>query len=386
MVFRYIEGFDSLTTTTDVQEDGWRSSRTSGAIVSEQFGFAAGRLNARAFGNRRIISTEGLGRSIPTGMNFDFHIGFAKRYEIYRSSSTFREQVLSVITLMQTTTTLAQRAVAVLTYQTQARLFHITLDEKTGTGIVPIQRTVTVPAPLWFDPQTWNYFEFIVTNEGREFYAFINGQSVISFINAAIPYQSTQFTEFYLGRFPNIEQWDYPVNTTGVGNGDIDSDRSVWYADDIFIKDSQGATPMGDFRMNDGAGVSDFSVEFTPTVGALNNFSQIDDDIPDGDISTVSANSTVRTDLYGHNAVTSSVVVPTTLTLKTRVYAKNGVAAPVNFVGIISDGLTTREGGPYSISTQYTNRSLIYNTDPNNASWTKSSIESVLVGFTNKVV
>lgn len=386
MVFRYIEGFDSLTTTTDVQEDGWRSSRTGGAIVDAQFGFAAGRLNARAFGNRRIISTEGLGRSIPTGMTFAFHMGFAKRYEIFASSSTFREQSLNLLTLLQTTSTLATQPVVVWTYQTQARLFHITVNERSGTGSTPTQQTVTVPAPGWFDPEMWNYFEFIVSNSGKEFYGFVNGQSVVVYLNANIPYQSSQFTQLYFGPFPDVAQWNYPVNQSGVSSGDIDNDRSIWYVDDIFIRDSTGVVPLGDYRMNDGFAVSDFSVEFTPTVGALNNFSQIDDEIPDGDITTVSANTTVRTDLYAHGARTSATVIPTTLALKTRVYAKNGVAAPVNFVGIISDGLVTREGGPYAIGTQYTSNSLIYNTSPTNVQWSKTTIEDALVGFTNKVV
>lgn len=386
MVFRYIEGFDSLATTTNVQEDGWRSTRIGGAIVDTQFGFAPGRLNARSFGNRRQIITEGLSRPIPTGMDLNIHVGFAYRFEFFSSPSTFRQESNNLICLSQTTSTNATQPTVVWTFQQQARLFHITVNERTGTGPTPVQQTVTVPAPDWLNLETWNYYEFISSNNGTEFYGFVNGAPVISYINAAIPYQSSQFTLVTFGVFQDIAQWNFPVNSTGVGNSDLSNDQSIWYLDDIFIRDSTGAVPMGDFRMNDGVGVTDFSVEFTPTVGSTSNFSNIDEEIPDGDITVVSANSAPRTDLYTHNATTSAVVIPATLVLKTRVTAKNGVAAPVAFSGLISDGLITREGGPYNITTQYTNQSLFYNTSPTNVQWTKSTIENVIVGFTNKVV
>lgn len=382
MVMRYIEGFDSLQTTTDVQEDGWRSSRTDGQVLSSQFAFVGGRLNARAFGNNRFISGDGLGRAVPTGMTRELHIGFSKRYVPFNDSGV--QNVSNLITLFdQRGTTLVP--VFVLTYQDQARVFHFTVNERAGTSSTPTQRTVSFAAPMWFDFSQWNYFEVISRNEGREFYAFVNGEALGAFINAEIQWESPQFAFFYFGIFPTIAQWNFPVNTTGVGNRDIDNDSNAWFADDIFVRDAIGSTPLGDYRMNDGQPVEDFSVEFTPTVGSPNNFSQIDDISPDGDLSVVSSDAPTKTDLYAHNAVTSAVVLPETLSLKTRITAKNGVAAPVNLTGIISDGLITREGGQYPISSQYANYSLIYNTSPTDTQWTKTSIETVYAGFTHKV-
>lgn len=382
MVMRYIEGFDSLQTTTDVQEDGWRSSRTDGQILSNQFAFVAGRLNARAFGNSRIISSDGLGRAFPAGMTRELHMGFAKRYEPYKDSST--QNVSNLITLYdQRSTTLVP--VFVLTYQDQTRVFHFSVNEASGTSSTPSQRFVSFPAPVWYDFTQWNYFEIISRNEGKEFYAFVNGEPLGAFINANIQWQSTQFAFFYFGEFPTIAQWNFPVNSTGIGNRDIVSDYNRWFVDDVFIRDAVGSTPLGDYRMNDGQPVADFSVEFTPTVGSTNNFSQIADISPDGDLTVVSSTEPTKTDLYSHNAVTSAVVLPETLSLKTRITAKNGVAAPVNLTGIISNGLITKEGGQYPISSQYANHSLIYNTSPEDTQWTKTTIESVYAGFTHKV-
>jgi len=389
MSFVYVEGFDSLQQAIDVQNDGWRSSASNGLMPSSIFGFTTGRLNARSFGCNGTTSNAGLGRPLPPSIGRSLHKGWA--YRTIRPNTT-EEQVFNLSALLVTAANNFQKPVFVWTFMAGKRLFALTVNENTNitnpTSTSVSQSTLYFPAPDWFNFREWNFFELIISNNGTEAYCYVNGEPVAQFLNMQIVYPAGGFTQFFFNDFPTRVQWDFPVDLSSVAGTaqDINAADNRYFVDDIFIRQATGVVPMGDFRMNDGIAVTDFSVEFTPTVGSTTNFENLDDPIPDGDVSIVSANTAPRTDLYSHNAVTSASVLPQTLVLKTRVQAKNGVAAPVNLTSLISDGLISREGAQYNLTTTYTNSSSIFLTSATNAAWTKSSIEASLIGFQNKVV
>lgn len=397
MSFVYIEGFDNFAVNQDLRDEGWQSTRSDGAILGSTLTFYSGRLNERSFGkNVSSTNTDGFGRAIPSAIGRNLHMGFSFKDAGVRDSSTWAsssEVVSHLVTGMTTASNGTLKPILVVTYLHRSRRFAITSNINTNVtnpgSTAVTQRTFYSDAPDWFDPTVWNYFEVIVTNSGNEAYLYCNGEAVASNIDTGIVYGSGGFTFFYFIDFPNRVQWSYPVHGP-IGNGEftgnalgLNGPRARY--DDVFIKQSTAlATPMGDFRINDGPATSDFSVEFTPTVGSLNNFSNLAELTADGDISIVSSDTPTKTDLYAHSVQLSPVVVPNSVTVKTRVVAKNAVIAPVVFAGVISDGLVTVEGGAYLIGTTYGYHSLTYNTDANGAPWTKATAESTLFGFTHK--
>lgn len=397
MSFVYIEGFDNFAVNQDLRDEGWQSTRSDGAILGSTLTFYSGRLNERSFGkNVGSIGTDGFGRAIPPAIGRNLHMGFSFKDAGSRESSSWSSasEVNSlIVTGMTTASNGSLKPILVVSYMHRSRRFVITSNTNTNitnpSSTAVSQRSFYSDAPDWFDPTAWNYFELIVTNNGNEAYLYCNGEAVASNIDTGITYGTAGFTFFYFLDFPNRVQWSYPVHSP-IGNGEFSGNALGLNGprpryDDVFIKQSTAlATPLGDFRINDGSATADFSVEFTPTVGSLDNFSNLDELTADGDISVVSSDTPTKTDLYSHSVQLSPVVVPNTVTVKTRVVAKNAVIAPVVFSGIISDGLVTVEGGPYLIGTTYGYHSLTYNTDANGVPWTKTTAEATLFGFTHK--
>lgn len=381
MAILFIEGFDSFVSNTDLVEDGWRATNglNDSNLNSSSFLFTEGRLNATAFGKRANASL-GFGKVFPTTPGFDVHCGFAYRAEL---RNTGREYPTNVCSLVITNAAGSLQGAVVVTHLAFSDTFYISIN--TGTVISSVvQAFVSAPAPKWFDITQWNFFELVMNNSGTEAYLYINGQFVVSFLNTNQNWNGGGFSGLYFGVFPNEERFGFPV---GAGNNNaVENDVVNYFVDDIIIKETDTGIPMGDYRMNDGAPDSDFSVEFTPTVGATSNFSTLVEAPADGDVTTVSANTAPRTDLYTHSARTSSQIVPANLALKMRIYAKNAVASPVNLVGLLSDGLVTREVGQYPINIQYSNHSLTFTTDANEVPWTKATVEAAIIGFQNKVV
>lgn len=397
MSFQYIEGFDSFGVVADLRDEGWSSTRTDGQILSSNFTLTPGRYNEQSIStNFNTTTREGIRRGLPT-VNRDLHLGFAwtnPRAGTLDLGNPFGESVDNLVFLsIEGTTNGTLKDVLVVTYMNNSKRFAITTNTNTtiaspGSGSYT-PKTVFAMAPAWFTPSEWNYFELFVSNNGSEIYLFVNGEPVIQQLNSEITYPPNGFSTMWFFESSNRIRFSFPVHgglgngeTTGNGTNNLDS-RGRY--DDVFYRNSfSSVQPFGDFRINDGPPTSDFSVEFTPTVGALNNFSNLDELSPDGDVTTVSSNSAPRTDLYGHSTTASAVLVPGTITLKTRIVAKNGVIAPVDFVSLLSDGLNTTEGPAYAIGSNYAYYSVMYNTDATGNPWTKSSVESSIVGFQHK--
>lgn len=397
MSFQYIEGFDSFGVVADLRSEGWSSTRTDGQILSANFVLYPGRYNEASIGsNINNVAREGLFRGLP-GINRNIHVGFAWQNPfslVQQPSMAFGEIVDNLLFLSVTgQNNGGKKDVLVVTYLNASKRFAITTNTDSniltpGSGSYNA-RTVFAMAPKWFTPSEWNYFEVFVSNNGTEVYLFVNGEPVAQQLDSGIVFPAGDFTGISLFESENRIRFPFPVHG-GLGNGETTGNavtvlRSRGRYDDLFYRGTfPSVTPFGDFRINDGPPTSDFSVEFMPTVGSLNSFSNLDELSPDGDVTVVSSTEPTKTDLYGHSTTTSALPVQSSLVLKTRIVAKNGVIAPVNFVSLLSDGLVTREGGVYAIGSDYAYYSVMYNVDATLQPWTKSTVESAIVGFQHK--
>jgi len=238
--------------------------------------------------------------------------------------------------------------------------------------------------PFFLRTNAWYYLEVFVNISltGGSFILRIGEQTILQVINANTQQSSNAYT--------NIIQFT-------VANAINGNQQSI---DDLYVLNNVGTknnTFLGEQKVITSNVNSDYSVQFLRNSG-ITNYGQLLTD--DSDVSYNSSNNIGDKDLFG--------IVPLTLTPNNfgEFYTGNNITATrmvvvarkndVGFrnIGLVMDSGPTENVFPFSVSSAgnsvffipllptYESSSTIFENDPNtNASWTKTAVNAVHIGY-----
>lgn len=331
MTVRLIEGFDMYPTVAGVL--GVESRWLTGAVGS--LSLVSGRFGGQALRNSGAgsPSTAIKGAAIQEGS-----AGFAVQFQsVSGLGSLF---------------TLRDEADAVQITVAADSLGRLLVYRGTTSGAFLANTGIAMTVGVWYFLEV----EFRIDNPSGFIRLFLNGAELIS--------------------FSGNTQGVVAANTMG-RIGFFSSSGYSATVDDVYVSDT--ITRLGESRVDVLTPSEDIGVAFIPNV-AGNNFSRVNEPLVDGDTSYVRSSTVTAQDLYG---LTDMAATPEKIhAVQIRMVARKDDAATRAVATLLKSGAApVQVGTPLFLSSSYTTRVDIYDTDPNtSAAWQKEAIDVLQIG------
>lgn len=174
-----------------------------------------------------------------------------------------------------------------------------------------------------------------------------------------------------------------PDTITGVSFGAGNGAVYIW--DDIIITDGIGGGPFDDLLTDrrietirpDGVGTA---TNFAPFPADAVNWNKVDEAVPDDDTTYVEDAVSAQRDTYTHTNMTLTPASIDALVVKTL--AKNPDGGSNDIKHVIDSNGTVSVGSAIGLTSGYTVKQTVYETDPDTAiAWIKAGVDAVEGGF-----
>ncbi len=239
----------------------------------------------------------------------------------------------------------------------------------------------------------------IPDSSGNLVLAFAAGSEIASFpISAGVWHWVSMHLRIHatLGKWTvnvdGIQEVDFSGDTLNVGTPDTINGiqfgagvSAVYIWDDIIITDGLGSAPFDDLLADrrietirpDGVGTA---TNFAPFPADAVNWNKVDEAVPDDDTTFVEDAVSAQRDTYTHGNMTLTPASIDALVVKTL--AKNPDGGSNDIKHVIDSNGTVSVGSAIGLTSDYTVKQTIYETDPDTAiAWIKAGVDAVEAGF-----
>ena len=208
---------------------------------------------------------------------------------------------------------------------------------------------------------TWNYLEVEVTVHPTNgvFRLYMNGERLINLENINTRSGTTS---------QGIKRVSYG-NHNGVSGGPF------YRMDDMYV--AEGATRLGERRIDVYRPITDVQKQFTPSTGT-DNFAMVDDTLTNGDVDYISTSTTGATDLYEFSNLTSTPMEITAARI--MMFARKSDTEERILTLQVNSGASVTDGPDHYLSTDYRGYERIMPQDPAGGNWNVAKINGLIAG------